>query len=1191
MKRLARILGIIVAVFAVIILALQLVLNSAWMRSKIEKIAANAIVDGQLRYSGLRFKTFPYIGAEADSFSITYPHELFSSFDGLGVRGPLLSEGRGAVEDTLLVADRLALSLNPWKLFCGRIRVRKLALEHPQIYYHAYCEGHSNLDVFKKSDTPADTSSKGLSLPWVSIGDLRINHSPRIVYTSQADTVHLGLGFDELALKGDFRLKKNILASKLCKAALRLDSIKLSGRLPADTLALAVDALTLGNPRTNVVDLGLDGEALYFSPSLGSLHVPAELETRVGFKNHRSHFDLALDHLRGRVAYVPLRAEGLFSKYDDHSYVKGSAGIDSCRLADVLDNYARKLVPAARDIRSDALLNLGIEADGNISSAELPEVGVAVDIPSGHISWIPKQISALVDLGAKAHLSKTKVLNAEVERCHLRSNGIKLDLDGDGRDLIGRDPAVAAKLGGFVILDSVGRYLPKDLDLKGAGKLDLDADVNAHLNELEDYLFKKTRIACRLSGDMVSVQMPSNGVSAMLRRPDISLSSAESSLQLAADMDSLAFGLSDSFRAGVRGMVNRADLKKVENNGKMVPYLSFSTTDDYLKLYAGENKIEAENALISLEAMQRVRRPRPRMKRFLDSLQRVYPGVPRDSLFARFRASRPVDEFASKDLKVSLDSSVVALLNRWHPGGLVSLENASLVSPSLPLRTTLNSMDIALDDDDAQIASFNVDCGTSDIDLTGSVGGFRRFIMSRGPLKFDFNVHSKRLNANEILVAMQQGAKNKDVDVETADFVADSLSNVVYDPSAGEMKAIVVPRNLRGSINLLADRVDYSSLEIRPASAEINVRDRVLQVKDVDVQSNVGRILLNAFYASKSKADISAGLDMQLMNMPAYDIIHMLPTVDAMMPALKSFQGNLACDVSVTSQLDTNMNVLTPTMNGLVRIAGEDLYIKNAGSLRKVTRLLMFQDKNIGHIEDLYVDAVIGDNKVEVYPFVLGVDKYKVALAGSQGFNGSMKYNISILESFLPFRFGINIFGNLDKWRFSLGLNKYRGGRVPSFTADLDIMQVNLLDVIRNVYDRGVQGAMNQMALENKRMEKAKMLNSYTGAPSDEFLSKEEFQQVDSVLFSMQMDEENQEVEQDVESSADEALAALTAQQAAWLEEHPWAEAAGTRAEQRRAERERRKAEKDRAAAEKERAAAEAAAASSVKDLLEEYKE
>ena len=269
------------------------------------------------------------------------------------------------------------------------------------------------------------------------------------------------------------------------------------------------------------------------------------------------------------------------------------------------------------------------------------------------------------------------------------------------------------------------------------------------------------------------------------------------------------------------------------------------------------------------------------------------------------------------------------------------------------------------------------------------------------------------------------------------------------------------------------------------------------------------------------------------------------------------------------------MNVLTPTLNGLVRIAGEDLYIKNAGSLRKITRLLMFKNKNIGEIQNLYVDAVIGDNRVEVYPFVLGVDKYKVALAGTQGFNGSMRYNVSILESFLPFRFGINIYGNLDKWRFSLGRNKYRNGRVPSFTADLDTMQVNLLDVIRNVYNRGVQNAMEQMDLENKRLEKSKMLHSYTGAPSDEMLSKEEFQQVDSLMFTMQTEEENQELDAALDADLDEALASLNAQQVAWLDEHPWAEAALSRAEQRRAERERRKAEKEAAAAEKGRAAVE----------------
>ena len=143
--RLAKILGIIAAVFAVVILVLQIVLNSAWMRSKVDSILSSVVEKGHVRYSRLYFRTFPIVVAEIDSLSVTYPHGLFSAYDKLGVRGPLLSEGRGPVEDTLLAAGRLDASVNPWKLFAGKIKVNSLNLQHPQVYYHAYDGTASNL--------------------------------------------------------------------------------------------------------------------------------------------------------------------------------------------------------------------------------------------------------------------------------------------------------------------------------------------------------------------------------------------------------------------------------------------------------------------------------------------------------------------------------------------------------------------------------------------------------------------------------------------------------------------------------------------------------------------------------------------------------------------------------------------------------------------------------------------------------------------------------------------------------------------------------------------------------------------------------------------------------------------------------------------------------------------------------------
>lgn len=1149
--RLAKVFGIIIAVFSVTVLALQLMLNSAWMRGKLDGALSSMLENGELRYSRLHIKTFPSVAVDLDSLSLTYPHGLFSAYDGAGLRGPLLSEGRGAVEDTLFAADHIGARVRPWALLRGRISVKNVDLRHPRLFLHSYDSTASNLDIFRKSEASVDTVSKPFALPWISLGGLSVSRNPKFVYTSQADTLHARLCFDDMRLKGKVRLPKNKLATKVRGLEFSLDSLRMNGRLPADTVAVSVNHLLARTPHTNEVELSLDGDALYWMSSLGLLRIPADLQARAAFRKAAESFDVKLHALDADIAYIPLHAEGLYRLFDDHGFVKGSASIKDCDLGNAFDQYARNFFDEARNIRTDAHLNLEVEAEGDVSSGKWPAVEASLSVPSGHVSYLPRRIRALLDLAASAKLTPDKHLSASVERLDLSSDGLSVKLDGDALDLLGKDPRIAARADAWALLDSLHKYLPEVLDIRGRGKLDLSANVNAWLREFSDYQFGRSRLDAALSGDRIALSMPSQHLDAFLLSPDIRLSNGSSSMLVNALADSISVQMGDSLHAVIKDMVNRADVHKKDVDGKMVPYVSLNSTEDRIRIRSGENRVGLRGTDISLEAWQRVRKNRHPHSRRLDSLRRLYPGASRDSLFSILRSRRPIDEFASKDIRVTLDSSLLALYTRWHPGGLVSVDRVWLRSPSLPLRTRVNSVDIALDDDDAQIASFDLNCGTSDVSITGSAGGIRRFLRGRGALRFDLNLHSGRLNANEILVAMQKASENGPVSTETEDYVRDDLADATFVPDS-TMRAFVVPKNLDGSINLVADRVDYSDFDIRPASAEINIRDRVLQLKDVDVSTNLGRIKLDAFYASHSKADIAAGLDMHLSDMSAYDIIHTIPSVNTMMPALKSFEGKLGCDVSLTTQLDTNMNILTPTVNGIVRVAGENLHISNAGSLRKITRLLMFKDKNIGDIDDLYVDAVIEDNKVEVYPFELNVDRYKVALMGTQGFNGSMKYNISVLKSIIPFRFGINIYGNLDKWRFSLGRNKYRNGKVPSFTADLDTVQVNILDVIRNIYDKGVENAMEQMEREQKRLANAKLMGGYVH-DSGEIMTKEEFEEVDAALLEMELKEEMSGIESDITAVADEALDALSLEQMKWAEEHPWAGLAESRAQKRRA--------------------------------------
>lgn len=1171
MRRLIRICGIVAAVLATIIIVLQIVLNSRMVGRFIDKTAAESI-NGQLRYSRIHFsliKAFPKLRVEIDTLSITYPHELFADYDAAGAPSPLLAEGRGEIEDTLVALDRFSAAVNIWRLFGGKIRLHHLTLDHPQVYYHAYDSLATNLDILgSKPDSlaaelPVDTASGSLWLPWVSIGKLSVGGDPHIVYTSQADTVYADIKLDSLFLKANFRLKKDKLASKVRRTRLQLDSLQLSGRLPADTLNLWVDALNLAAKRKNVIDLGLDARMLMISYSLGHLQVPASLDTRVAFRHKKKVTHFRVPHFDADIAYIPLRANGKADLFADRTELDVEACVDSCDIGHLMEEYAGSFLEQAKDVWTDAILLLDAKAKGTYSDNSFPKVDAAVRIPPAHILYKPLDLALDADVDLSAGITPEKVVSADISTFKLHTDGFDLDLNGRGRDLIGKDPEVDAALTAYAKLDSLMRLVPEEAGVKASGKIDFNFDVKASLAELENFEFEKTRINCSILSDAVRAQLPDSGIDALLQRPDIRLVSHRSGVTLTTDIDSVAFEKDKDLAAHVKHMVNVVDYGKERDGLKYIPRISFMTNDSDVFVRSGDMTAGVADAHVALEARQRSYNPH-RRKRFLDSLQRVYPGTPRDSLVLKMRAARAAraaaDDFSHKDLDFGFDSTVVKLLNAWRPAGKISTASGWLKTPSLPLDTRLNALDISLNDDKATLDALNVSCGRSDFGMNGELGNFRRFIRRSGPLKFALKMNSGLIDANQLLAALGR---------------ADSLQVAAGGPEAAElqaaqaeraeadsvMKAFVVPGNLQGTLDIRLERLKYSNMDIRPTVAQVNIADRCIQLKEMNLDSNVGGIEADAFYASRKLDDISVGADIHLIDMSAYDLIHMIPSVDEMMPIIKSFEGKFNCMASVTTQLDTNMNVLFPTTQGLLRIGGEDLFIRNAGSFRKITRLLMFRNKNIGEIKDLNVEAVVKDNKLEVYPFILSADRYTLALMGKHRLDGKMKYNVSIIKSILPFRFGINIFGTLDNWKFSLGKSKYKNDKVPSFSENLETMHLNILESIRGVYKRGVKNAMAQVALEEKRMEECKAAASYSSEIPNEPMSTKEYLQLDSMIFASEMQEDSTVLYTQMETILVNNLAQSDSLATEWAAQHPWLSKVLSKKEQRRQEKERKAAE------------------------------
>ena len=118
------------------------------------------------------------------------------------------------------------------------------------------------------------------------------------------------------------------------------------------------------------------------------------------------------------------------------------------------------------------------------------------------------------------------------------------------------------------------------------------------------------------------------------------------------------------------------------------------------------------------------------------------------------------------------------------------------------------------------------------------------------------------------------------------------------------------------------------------------------------------------------------------------------------------------------------------------------------------------------------VEGLISDSRLEIFPFILDIDRYVLAMSGIQNLDSSFKYHVSVIESPLPFRVGIDLWGDFEDMKFKIGKAKYKNANIPVFTAAVDEVKLNLAESIRNIFRKGVDKAVS----ENRRQQE---INDY----------------------------------------------------------------------------------------------------------------
>ena len=301
---------------------------------------------------------------------------------------------------------------------------------------------------------------------------------------------------------------------------------------------------------------------------------------------------------------------------------------------------------------------------------------------------------------------------------------------------------------------------------------------------------------------------------------------------------------------------------------------------------------------------------------------------------------------------------------------------------------------------------------------------------------------------------------------------------------------IVIPSNLTAKVGVQAGTIRYSDLETSFVSTDLEMKERCLQMTNTFAMTNMGEVFLEGFYSTRTKKDLTAGFDLMLSNITAEKVIQLFPAVDSIIPMLKAFKGLLDCEIAATSAIDTSMNIVLPSLSGMVKIDGKNLSLSESEDLDKLRKTLRFKDRDSSYIDRMSVRGIVKENQLEVFPFILNVDRYTLALNGLQGFDQRFKYHVAAIKSPIPFRFGVNLGGTFSDWRWKLGKAKYKSVKIPLFDDEIDGLRVNLVSSIHNIFDRGIEQAIRRNEESQQAIEEKKAEVAYTGAEETEELSE-----------------------------------------------------------------------------------------------------
>lgn len=997
--------------------------------------------------------TFPKLTVDVEGLEVM-SHSLWQLPDSVKATLP-------ADADSLLTLKSFHAGLNVLPLLAGRISLYDVVFTAPSANLVQVNETVANYLIFPTDTTATDEPDSGmLSLPSISINRFAILDAAPLRYRSLADSTDIAVSLSTIELKGN--------------------------DAPLYTLGIS------GDMRTPLLD-DFNFERLTFGAD-GKIDWAPETPLAISLKDfvialhdYRIAFDTNLDFTASPMV---------------NSFTANTSEIPVAELLTHLPAHARGLAePLQSDLRLKAAFSL--TKPWNMADTVMPSFTASAEIPSCAVRYDDVNFHDFaVEVQADFDGTRPDASVFTLKRLHIDGEVIELDADASVTYALS-DPLIDGKFKGVFDFGRLPLKVRQLIPGKIAGRLSGESDFHFRAGDFSQSRFHRLKLKGALSLDEFSADLDSLG-SLYTRSSELRFGSGNSFIANGHQIDSLltvsfrsdtlsAFydGLDIQFRGlkaggGTPNRSSSADTTIIQPFGVKFAFdrLSVDSKADSLHLrlrnasagasltrYKGDVKVPRMGLKISLDRMyfgqsmtkfalkkadidMTVHMNPPRQRTHADTLRIAAARARRDSLGGKD---------ATPDNSLRLGADERKFLRRWNFSGLVKAESGRMVTPAFPIRNRLENIDFKFNQDSLQLRNLHYTAGESDFLINGSVTNLRRALTARrdNTLGLRLMVMSDTINVNQLIKALfAGGAMSETADsaiVWSEDGHDDELIAAETDTAASG--PVLLPRNIDAIFAMRAKNVLYSDLQLHSFRGDLLVTDGVLNLRNLSASTDVGDLRVDGMYSATAPDSLRFGLGLKVSDFRLDRLNSVIPAIDSILPAMKSFAGIVNADVAVTTDISPQMDIEIPSLKAAVKIEGDSLVLIDPDTFKTLSKWLLFRDKKKNLINHMAVEVMVENSAVEVYPFMFDIDRYRLGVMGHNDMAMNLNYHVSVLKSPLPFKFGINIKGTPDNMKIRLGGAKIGNKMVGERQAIAADTRINLVEQINSMFRSGINKA------------------------------------------------------------------------------------------------------------------------------------